>query len=149
VRVRYLQDKFRPPSDSTRPWFFELSGRVLSLATDIKDKADRAAQKLSTATRTFTFHDVAYGSVPGGIRGFSNHGNLAVYVEPLRGMADEDDNDPAHANLVILHEPPPIEYQGHGADAKPSHDIYRQIATLLETCDAVDLGPLEALRRAG
>lgn len=146
--MRYLQHKFRRPPDDSRPWFLELSGRALSLATDIKDKADRAAQRLSSPTRTFTFHDVAYGSIPASIRGFVDHGNLAVYLEPLSGMSGEDDNDPAHANLVIIREPPPVVYQGQGADTKPSHEIYRQIAMLLETCDAADLTPLESLHRS-
>jgi hypothetical protein len=134
VRATYLRDKFKSP-ETVRPWFKELSGRALSLASDIREKAERAAADLTRPERPFQFHDVAYGS----IQLFTDHGNLAVFIEP------RPDDDDAHANLVILKEPPPIQYLSQ-ADAKQPHEIYRQIARLLETCDAADLSPLEALR---
>jgi len=129
--VHYLQDKFEYVTD--KPWALELSGRALSLAADIRSKAEQAAANLGGLPR-FRFHDVIYGHVGR----FLDHGNLAVFIEP-------NCDDKAHANLVIIEEPKPIQYL-RAADAKKPHEIYRQIAERLEVCDASDLTPLEALR---
>jgi hypothetical protein len=96
--------------------------------------AQRAATELTNPDRPFRFHDVAYGNV----RQFAENGNLGVFVEPIA-------SDPAHANLVILRVSPPMEYI-NVANNKQPHQIYREIAILLDTCDAADLTPLESLR---
>jgi len=131
VKARYLQDRFDRVDD--KPWTYELSGRALSLALDIRERADQKAIELGGPPQ-FRFHHAIYGEV----KAFKAHGNLAVYIEPT--------DDPAHSNLVILREPDAVQYLQDAAP-KESHDIYRQIAALFKVCDAGDLAPLESLRR--
>jgi hypothetical protein len=100
----------------------ELSGRSLSRALDIHEVAVRAAKELTKPDRPFRFHDVIYGNV----RQFVAHENLSVFLEPTPG-------DPAHANLVILQKPQPIGFMNVNNSKQP-HQIYREIAILLETC---------------
>jgi hypothetical protein len=107
---------------------------MLSLAADIREKAEAAANALSRPTRPFQFHHAAYANV----RSLTNHGNLAVFVEPIP-------DDPAHANLVIVQQLTPVP-QLSPSDKKQSHQIFRDISALLEVCDAADLTPLKSLR---
>jgi hypothetical protein len=134
VQALYLQRTFKPPV-AQRPWALELSGRMLSLATDIRQKAQATASELSSrSTRVFEFHHVAYANV-GMLR---DRDGLDVFVERIQG-------DPAHANFVILEPLTPVP-QLSPADRKQTHQIFRDIAALLELCDAADLTPLKSLR---
>lgn len=130
VRVKYLENKFDRVTD--KPWVRELSGRALSLATDIREKADQAANELGGPPQ-FKLRAVALGSV----RRFRDHGNLDVFIEPTS-------RDPAHANLVIVNEPPPV--QNLSPTAKEPHEIYRQIATILKVYNPDVLEQVEVLR---
>jgi hypothetical protein len=130
VRAKYLENKFQRVAE--RPWALELSGRALSLATDIREKADQAANELGGPPK-FKLRAVALGSV----RRFRDHGNLDVFIEPTS-------RDPAHTNLVIVNEPPPV--QNLSPTAKEPHEIYRQIATILKVYDPDVLEQVEVLR---
>jgi hypothetical protein len=118
-----------------RPWARELSGRALSLATDIREKADQAANELGGPPK-FKLRAIAHGNV----QRFRDHGNLDVFIEPTTPY------DPAHANLVIVDEPPPVPHLSSAAGSKEPHEIYRQIAARLDVYDPDALEQLEALR---
>jgi hypothetical protein len=87
VREKYLQNTFKTVLG--KPWAQELSGRALSLALDIREKAQSESQKLSDrGDRKFDFHHVVHGPV----NHLAAHSNLGVFIEPV-------DGDIAHANL--------------------------------------------------
>jgi hypothetical protein len=130
VKTKYLENCFEEVDD--KPWASEMSGRALSLALDIRERAEAAA--IASGAASIRFRHVIYAEVAT----VRSAGNLNVYVEPI-------DGDDAHANFVIL-EMPPLPYRTP-ADPKQSHDIFRQIAAMLRVCDASNLSPLEALRQ--
>jgi hypothetical protein len=133
VKAKYLENKFRRVTEKL--WARELSGRALSLATDIVEKAEQAASELGGPPK-FRLRAIAYGNV----QRLRNHGNLDVFIEPTLG-------DPAHSNLVIVREPPPVEHLNAAANSKEPHEIYRQIAARLEVCDPEAIQQLDVLRR--
>lgn len=135
MKAGYLRRQFgRPEQD--RPWALELSGRSLDLGDEIRATAEAAAQKAGGAAKSMRFEDICWRQV----HEIRSHGNLDVFIEPISG-------DDAHANLVIIDEPPSIEPLADGAAPKPSHEIYRDIATLLRITSEADLPSFEALRQ--
>jgi hypothetical protein len=75
VREKHLQNKFKTVPG--KPWAQELSGRALSLARDVRQKAQNEAQKLSDqGGRKFEFHHVAHSPV----NRLAGHGNLGVFI---------------------------------------------------------------------
>jgi hypothetical protein len=118
VKVRYITDKFAPPSVE-RPWALELSGRMLNLCSDdIRSKAQQAAESAGGDARGFRFEDICWKAV----RDIRRHPSLDVFLEDI----PEYD---AHANLVIV-ATEPVEYLNNAAP-KQAHQIYRDIAELL------------------
>jgi hypothetical protein len=89
----------------------ELSSRALSLATDIREKADQAANELGGPPK-FKLRAIAHGNV----QRLRDHGNLDVFIEPTP-------YDPAHSNLVIVDEPPPVPHLSSAAGSKEPHEI--------------------------
>ena len=137
VQAVYLQRNFKPPK-AQRPWELELSGRMLSIASDIRIKADAAAARagaISQPPREFHFHHITYENV----QNLLNHGSLAVFIEPIP-------DDSAHANLVIPRLPAP-EVSPIPTNKKQTHQIYREISLLLKICGADDLTPFKSLRQ--
>jgi len=109
-----------------------MSGRLLSLVTDIRGDADRAAAQVANVTG-LRFRALAYGKV----EDLRKEDKLDVYVEPTN-------NDAAHANLVMMNEPPQVIPMEPNADPKITQDIFRDIQVLIGVCDEKDLDELEA-----
>jgi hypothetical protein len=120
-----------------RPWAGEISGRLLSRAFDIIERATAAAASAGT-TPTIKFRHVIYVGV-GAVRG----PNLDIFAEPT--------DDEAHANFVVYTIPeapqlPDVPQLTHVVPTKISHEFLLSIAALFSVCPADDISPLEQLR---
>jgi hypothetical protein len=129
VKVSYLEKELQLVSG--RQWEAEISGRLLSEANDIRERAIGAAT--ARQSNSIKFRHVIYVKVSD----VRKNDNLDVYAEP--------NEDHAHANLVAkkMPEAPQITVQ---ATPKVAHEIYRALAAILSVCDADDLSPVEKLR---
>lgn len=139
IRPKYLENKFEDVTG--KPWASELSGRALSLAKDIREKADSIATSLNNppGSSGFRFRHLSYSSV----KKLRDEGNGAfdIYIEPT-------EEDPAHANLVIINKISPPIILNSAADAKQGHEIYRRLAeNFISVCGAEDISAIEALRQ--
>lgn len=128
VKVKHLENKFEKVVG--KPWEQELSGRMLTLAHNIRDMAEAAATNAGLRFRHLIYASVAV---------IRTNPNLDVFSEPVNG-------DDAHANFVIKQMPiaPPSRKPG---DPKQPHEIFREIAQMLQVCDAADISHVEALRQ--
>lgn len=148
IRAKYLENKFKDVTG--KPWASELSGRALSLAKDIREKAELAATCLNKPPeRTgFRFRHLAYASVKK-LRE-EGDGDVDVYLEPTKkeDLKPTQEEDPAHANLVIIHQlSPPISLSPK-ADPKQGHEIFRRLAeNFIKVCDEQHISEVEALRQ--
>jgi hypothetical protein len=129
LKTKYLENHLELVTG--RPWEAEISGRLLSLANDIREKAEAEAAKIGK--QGIRFRHVAYIMVSSVRTGH----NWDVYAEP-----NEDD---AHANLVAfqVRMAPALT-----PDAQPkfAHEFLKVICDSIQICDENALGPLEALR---
>jgi hypothetical protein len=131
LKASYLRDKLEPTSD--KQWARELSGRVLSLAFDIREKAEKECQ----GRQGFRFRHLVYGPASS-IRARAEYD---VFLDEITG-------DKAHANLVLWKEPEPkVECLSPAADAKQPHEVYRHLAEkVLIVIPEAQLAAFEALR---
>lgn len=117
-----------------RPWQAELSGRLLSTAVDIAERAHTAAAALGNPA-AIRFRHVIYVSVAVVRR----DSNLNVYAEPNCG-------DHAHANFVAMTVPMAPQMTTPPQPPKVAHEFAKRVAALFDVCNADDLAPLENLR---
>ena len=111
----------------------EISGRLLSIAADIAERAHAEAAAINKPG--IRFRHVMYIKVST----VRQDPNWDVYAEPA-------DDDPAHANMVAYSLA--NAQQLLPTDDRISHDFVLGVAKAFEVCDASDLSPLEQLRRA-
>ncbi len=135
LKEKYIENKLDFVIE--RPWEAEISGRLLSKAMDIRERADAAAAH----SASLKFRQIAYVAV----QKVRQDTNLDVYFEP--------NEDPAHANLVVLKVPlapplsPPVPDNSSANPVKKiAHEFVKNLAAMFLVCDANDLAPLEALR---
>jgi hypothetical protein len=130
LKVKYLENCLELVTG--RPWEAEISGRLLSLANDIREKADAEAARIGKPG--IRFRHVAYIMVVSVRAGL----NWDVYAEP-------NEDDEAHANLVAyqVRMAPVLSPDAH---PKFEHEFLKIICDNMQICDESDLGPLEALR---
>lgn len=128
VKVKYLENRLEEVAE--RPWTRELSGRILSKATNIEQSANQAA-----AAQGMKFRHVIYVNV------------AAVRQLPEMDVFEEQTGeDPAHANLVAYRVPmAPI--LDPAQPAKISQEFMLRLVLACRVCDATNLQPLEQLRR--
>jgi hypothetical protein len=109
---------------------------MLNLCSDdIREKAEQAAERAGGAHRGFRFEDVCWKTTQA-IR--ANPG-LDVFLE----CVPEYD---AHANLVIL-ATDVVDHLAESAAPKLNHQIFRDIAAMLDIWAANDLAAFEAMRQ--
>jgi hypothetical protein len=117
---------------STGPWAAELSGRLLSLATNIAAFAEEAAKRANSDS--IKFRCVIYSKVAT----LRSDANVDVYRTPTTG-------DEAHADLVLYQVIYARKLDPSAAD-KLEHEQFRRLAAKLCVCPASDLRALETLR---
>ena len=128
LKAKYLTDKLEVVAN--RPWKAEISGRLLSLALDIAEFAERK----SSDRPGLRFRHVAFVEVIS-VRQVRE---WDVYSEPKP-------DDQAHANLVAYKiEMAPV-LNPH-ATQKISHEFVKSIVERIQVCDAENLEPLTKLR---
>jgi hypothetical protein len=130
VKATYIANKFEKVAD--RPWAAEVSGRLLSEANDIAEKAEREAA--NACNPGIKFRHVIYIDV----RVVRLINGFDVYAEPR-------DDDSAHANCVIrkIEFAPSLNVT---AGPKFAHEPFKKLADLLKACDAANLSVIESLR---
>ena len=118
---------------------------MLSLAMDIREKADVAAENLNIKKNgtDFRFRYLAHVSV--NIIRKDGKGDFDVYSEPIAHPIE----DLAHANLVIINKNAPQHILSSAADPKQGHEIFKRLADLIKICDAQNISEVEALRQQG
>lgn len=136
IKIKYLERNL--VSVRHKPWANEMSGRLLSLAMDIRDRANASAEMLNKRSKknppAFKFRHILYAQV-GPLR---CNGAFDVIYSPTWGNT-------AHADLVMLHDQT-IANRG-GGFPKPAHDLFRELQDLLSVLPEDNLYVVEALRR--
>jgi hypothetical protein len=130
-KAKYIEDRLEAP-EQPRPWKREISGRLLSKANDIAERAVAEASRIGA--ESIKFRHVAYVAVAT----VRQDPNWDVFAEPK-------DDDLAHANLVVYNVPLAPEMTA-GTHPKIGHELVRGLADHFQVCDATDLSPIEALR---
>jgi hypothetical protein len=127
LKAKYFANRLEFVTD--RPWQAELSGRLLSLALDIAERAEKEALKHPS----LRFRHVAYI----GVVSVRQEQNWDVFAEP--------NDDQAHANLVAynIEMAPVLEAT---AEPKISHAFIKGILDRVQVCEAANLEPLTILR---
>lgn len=129
VKIKYLEEKFEAVTD--RPWAAELSGRLLSMAFNIKEVAELAARNVGS--QSIKFRHVIYASVSV-LRDIEC---VDVYHEPTE--------DAAHANCVLVGDVFVVPLDAT-SQQKIAHEPLRRLANVLQCCDAENIAVLEQLR---
>jgi len=110
-----------------------MSGRLLSLAYNIREKADEAAAHINRVGIYFRF--VMFTRIDA-VRADQN----------LDVCAEKTNDDPAHANL-IAYKVQMAPALAPGQAPKMAHDFAQAIAAIFSVCDSADLTPIEQLRQ--
>jgi hypothetical protein len=126
VRPEKLSAKFRPSTDPR--WKMELSGRLLSLAFDIREYAENCAgDNRSLRFRYLIFCDILR------IRDVSEYD---VYHTPRLV-------DPAHSDLAYIG---PFMPDNETPTPAIPFDVLKKLAVILDVCDAGDISSVERMR---
>ncbi|QKD03351.1 hypothetical protein [Mesorhizobium loti] len=134
LKAKYIEDRLLEVKD--RPWTAEISGRLLSKAVDIEQKAVAEANKVNRPG--IRFRAVAIAKVE------------AIEDDYFDVFAEPKGYDPAHANIV-LRQPMPtvmVEPLDQRATPKVSHEFVKRLCDKFDVYDAVDVQKIEALRVA-
>lgn len=128
LKIKYVANRLEIVAN--RPWAAEISGRLLSMASDIEERATREA----LANPTLRFRHVAFIEVVS-----------ARQVQHWDVFAEPKDDDPAHANLIAykIEMAPVMEAN---AEQKISHEFVKKIVDRMHVCDAANLDQLTRLR---
>ncbi|HJE25526.1 MAG TPA: hypothetical protein K8W01_17895 [Methylorubrum populi] len=130
LKAQYIQRKLELVTD--RPWQAEISGRLLSIANDVSEKAEAAAN--ASESESIKFRHVASVAVAT----VRQNKLLDVVHEPKK-------DDPAHSNIVAYNVPmaPLLNDQ---AVPKVSQEFIKKLCDSFRVDDADNLTALHAMR---